>query len=279
MNVYQQAVPPDAFTPYPSRPITGLCLHHTAGTGLPAPQKGASWHRIIDRAGNIWLAVDPRHAAHCIGNTNRWRPPWVLPSPDGRTSDANYCTLNYEILYAPQAPYYQVPNEAQEAALRFQLAEDYRRFGRLPVVGHGDVDSDKWPTEPHGLRWAAIGCGERTVNGRYFTMPPEEPVITPDQQSILDSAARQTAAGNTIANGGDLDWWIGTWQQLDRDKKDLARLLATAQGERDQYMAKVGELEQQLQDATQPIATRITRVHVTATLADSSTQELEGVPM
>jgi hypothetical protein len=66
MNVYQQAVPPDAFTPYPSRPITGLCLHHTAGTGLPAPQKGASWHRIIDRAGNIWLAVDPRHAAHCI---------------------------------------------------------------------------------------------------------------------------------------------------------------------------------------------------------------------
>lgn len=89
---------------------------------------------------------------------------------------------------------------------------------------------------------------------QYLGLPAGADDVTPEQQSILDSAARQTEAGNTIANGGDLDWWIGTWKQLASDKESLSQLLAKAQQERDGYMARVAELEAQAPSAAVDVA-------------------------
>jgi hypothetical protein len=143
-----------------------------------------------------------------------------------------------------------VPNSAQERAVRELLGDIYVRRGRLPVVGHGEVQLDKWVTEPHALNWTAVGCGERTVNGRYLIVTaPEEPEMTPAEQSILDSAARHTAEGRSIANGGELDWWIGTWQQIAGDKESLAQLLQKAQAERDAAAAEAALWKQQASGA------------------------------
>ncbi len=67
--------------------------------------------------------------------------------------------------------------------------------------------------------------------------------LTPEQQTILDAAARQTAAGNTVANGGDLDWWLGTWKQLATDKESLAQLLTKSQSETAAQAAEVARLQ------------------------------------
>lgn len=178
--VVQQTVPRDAFTRYNNRPIRGIVLHHTAGQTLPTPARGASWHRCIAKDGTIYHVVDPAHAAHTIGNTNRWRPSWVAKCPPPHlVSDANYCTINYEIVYAPQEPHNETPTPAQYEALKQQLREDYLKYGPLPIIGHGEVDDQKWPTEPHGLDFHLLDC-VRTPHGWFYSPPPivleEEPV-------------------------------------------------------------------------------------------------------
>jgi hypothetical protein len=98
------------------------------------------------------------------------------------------------------------------------------------------------------------------------------PEVTPQQQQILDSAAKWQ-----IDDGGELDFLMGTRQTLAEQVASLEQLKTTAQAERDAYMAEVARLKEALQNATQPIATRITRVQITATLEGGSTQELEAV--
>lgn len=90
----------------------------------------------------------------------------------------------------------------------------------------------------------------------------EAPMLTDAERTILDAAARQTAAGNTIANGGDLDWWIGTWHQLDADKRDLARQLTVSQGETAARDARIAELEAQLA-SVQPATVERVEVELT----------------
>jgi hypothetical protein len=272
VNVIRRAIPSDASTFAPNRPVNGVVLHHTAGSTTPYPQRGASWHYVVGPDGTVFVDVPEDRAAHHCGATDRWRPPWVVRSQVA-VSDANYCTLGVEITYAPQ--WGQVPNAAQHQAVRELLADMYVRRGRLPVVGHGELQLDKWVTEPHALNWTAAGCGERTVNGRYLIVAaPEEPAMTPAERSILDAATRRS-----IDDGAELDFLMGTRDTLAEQKSSLETLLATSQEETRQWMAEAERWKQQAQDAQTPITTRITRVHVTATLEDSSTQELEGVPV
>lgn len=169
MRVIERQIPLDACTVAPGRPIVAIVVHHTATTTLPFPQRSGSWNYAIDRDGTIYRDVDEANIAHHVGQCDRWRPPWVTRPPAGvGVSDVNWCTLGVEVTYAPQPPWEEQPVPEQEKALRELLADLSARYGGLPVVGHGELSTDKWPTEPHGLRWEALGLGPRESDGRWL---------------------------------------------------------------------------------------------------------------
>jgi hypothetical protein len=138
-------------------------------------------------------------------------------------------------------------------------------------------------------QWDHFGHGELTQFNNWTACPaPVLPYIQTyratgdmvrrqleeEDPAVIEELRAQLAAAT--AELGDVKG-INTelWTQND----SLKELLATSQGETAQWMAEAERWKQQAQSAQTPIATRITRVHVTATLADNSTQELEGVPV
>lgn len=153
-------------------------------------------------------------------------------SPVG-VSDINWCSLGIEITYAPQDG--EFPTDAQHAALRMLLHHLYARFGRLPVVGHGEIDKSKWPTEPHALNWTAAGLGPPENEGRFLT---QEDALTPEQQRILDAAAR-----HALDDAG-IDHMMGINKTLGEQVQGLEYVKTQAQAERDQWMAEAERLRQ-----------------------------------
>lgn len=98
--------------------------------------------------------------------------------------------------------------------------------------------------------------------------------VTPEQQTILDAAARQTAAGNTIASGGDLDWWIGTWHENDAQNKDLKRLLSLSQGETAAANAALAEAKAALEARPPADAGNVAVLSAAITLTGGKVQVL-----
>lgn len=169
MNFYDRplgGISPTPYTrpPYP-RPIRGICLHHTATQFDPVPRSAGSWHWLVAADGSLIRDVAEEDIAHHAGATDRWRPGWVTMSPVG-VSDVNWCSIGVELTYAPQDG--QVPSDAQHAALNMLLLHLYGRYGPLPIVGHGEIDRSKWPTEPHALNWTAAGIGPPDNAGRWL---------------------------------------------------------------------------------------------------------------
>lgn len=201
--VGQQAYPRDAYTLYNNRPIRGIVLHHTATPGPNAPTmaRGRSWHGLIlrDNPGGRGFAtllrgIPDQHAAHTVGNCNRWRPSWMVNAPDGRVSPPNYCTKSYEVVYNPVAPDYQKPTAAQLATWRWAVEQDYLTYGPLPIVGHGEIDSDKMLTEPHNfaVEYPLWGLTPLGPYGHYLATPPQpdegddvDPISDADLQAYL----------------------------------------------------------------------------------------------
>ncbi len=193
MNISQQYTPYGSWRDYgPNKPKRGIFLHHTAGSQSappPAPSPNGSWNRLFlpngDRLDSVPTATG---AAFCVLKTDIFRPNWLLTAPDWAVSDANYSSINYEIQYAPQAPYGETPTSQQLASIRQTLREDYACYGPLPVLGHGQVQSDKWPTEPHGFDYDAVNLGEfQPGQGRFLLPTPPESAAygmnpTPDAQ-------------------------------------------------------------------------------------------------
>lgn len=173
--IVQQSYPADSYAAYPAnkpRPIRGVGLHHTATTLLASPHRGGSWHYQIDRdnVATIYKAIPVEHAAHHIGQTDKWRPAWVTPDPTHQVSDINYCSIGIEIVCAPQAPYNQGITAAQHNALSYLLSLIYAKYGSLPIIGHGEVDSSRWPTEPHSLSYSLADIGPSVDSlGRFYT--------------------------------------------------------------------------------------------------------------
>lgn len=188
--------PSSVYTQYPSRPVRGRVLHHTAApqaSATPQPRLGANWHRIFLPEGTVLNVVPLMHAAHHDALCDRWRPSWVqrVPYPYF-VSDINYCSIGYEIQYAPQAPYNEVPTPEQYAALRYVFALDDRQFGPLPTVGHGEVASDKLLCEPCNFDWTEAGFGPRDPQlGRFWAPTPSQ---TTDED-MLNPTPTETIKG------------------------------------------------------------------------------------
>lgn len=166
-----------------TRRINGIVLHHSAGsTPVTTFQSEGSWHWMVGKDA-LYRDVPESFVAWHVGNTLRWRPGWVpLGAGQGKTSDINAVSVGIELVYAPQDG--EVPNDYQYATLRALLDDLYTRYGLLPAVGHGEVDSTRWPTEPHALDWTRAGFGPRQTDGRYWSAdipePPPEPAPEPE---------------------------------------------------------------------------------------------------
>lgn len=250
MNVIRRTVASSAYTKWPNRPFRGVVLHHSAGTSLPTPARGASWHYAVMPDGTLYGDVPEEHIAHHCGATDRWRPAWVPRAPNGAgVSDINYASIGIEIIYAPQLG--QSPTDAQRASVNTLLDDLRERRGLVWVVGHGECDLSKWPTEPHNLDWQRTGLTPNDgINGHQLIDAAQQPQEAPDvaltdaQQRILDAAVKWN-----IDDGGALDFYMGTRQTLAEQKESLEHLLASAQGERDAYMAETARLQQALSAA------------------------------
>ena len=211
MNLVDRNVPLSACTPASNRPIRGVVLHHTATAALPQCRRGASWHYCIDKDGTIYRDVSEQHVAHTTAATDRWRPAWVVSGP-GTTSDVNWCSIGIEIVYAPQDD--ERPTPAQYAALRALLGDLNARHGSLPVIGHGQVDLSKWPTEPHAVEWLRLGLGEHDgTHGRWVVVPTVEPEVRAAAEDAMAAAAALSAAERvdyrrTKAIKDNFEWYL-----------------------------------------------------------------------
>lgn len=198
MNIIVRDIPTSAYTlaPPSGRPHLGVGFHHTATAFTPFPRREGSWHFCITREADLLIDVPWQHIAHHIGQTDKWRPPWVVAGP-GTTSDINWCTWGCEVQYAPQEG--QTPTVAQHVTARYLLEEWLPANtgvdpATLYAVGHGQVDSSKWPTEPHGWSWPTAGwrwtpAGYRYVGVALPDPPPDEgEEEMPLPQPVLDPA-------------------------------------------------------------------------------------------
>ncbi|HXI15473.1 MAG TPA: N-acetylmuramoyl-L-alanine amidase [Chloroflexota bacterium] len=239
------------FTNLGARTVLGVVLHSSEGTlaGMTAvfsQPGGASAHYAIGTDGRRYQYVRDKDVAYHVaafGNNaalNRNRPNW-LPAYNGRYSAVNACTIGIELEgYAAQGF-----TPAQYTGLSLLLIELSERHSFPPtlqpdagaaarIVTHAFLQTDR--SDPGAwFEWNTLRDA--------LTPGDDDMALTPDQQTILDAAATQTAAGNTIANGGDLDWWIGTWHQLASDKESLAQLLTKSQGETQAQAVEVARLQ------------------------------------
>lgn len=173
------------YSVYAQRPIVGGVLHDTESTGpLTVDQSLGSWHWLVGRDGAIYCDVSEEHVAWHVaaGGTdktlNRWLPTWLIPCPDSNVSAVNYCTLGVELVsnqtYRDAGEPYTA---AQYDALATLVADIEGRYGSLPWVGHGELQTDR--TDPVGFDWTRAGFGPRTAEGRRVIHPSPAPTPTP----------------------------------------------------------------------------------------------------
>ncbi len=193
-KIWRGAPPGSYYVPPGPRPIRGVVLHHSAGTSPIAPKQGASWHywvaQVVQPNGlcTVYADVDERHCAHGVGLTDVWRPPWVPAAEVYPVSACNYVAIHIEIQYAPQAPFNQVPSAAQYRTVKALLQDIYQRLGPLPVVRHGELDSRKWQSEPHGFNPGAAGLTVGNQNGWWLEVPEET-----EDVGVIDLLTQQKA--------------------------------------------------------------------------------------
>lgn len=218
--------PVDQISPLPytrakGRPFAGIVLHHTATSTDPTVRYGGSWHWLVGRS-QLYRDVAEDDIAHHCGATDRWRPPWVAVGP-GTVSDINYCSIGIEITYAPQNG--ETPNDFQEATVKALIADIYARRGPLPVVGHGEVDLSRWPTEPHAFDWLAAGFGPRTDAGRFLQ---ETDDMTPAQRQMLDMLTNWNVPDPAALQSWKT-WGDQTAKDVEALRKEVAALKAAQQ--------------------------------------------------
>jgi murein DD-endopeptidase MepM/ murein hydrolase activator NlpD len=141
------------------RPVTGIFIHDTEapsadGFAWPADSEG-SWHLEIARDGTLHRFVPDEDVAWTVKVCDRWYPFWLPRTRPWDASPANCWGLHVEL--ASNAKFRQqgrAYTQAQYARLREVVAEWRRRYGPLPLVGHGLVQADR--TDPVDLDWEQL---------------------------------------------------------------------------------------------------------------------------
>lgn len=185
----------------PRRDPLGIALHNTVTQSLVPPHPQGSWHYEIDRNGDIHQYVNDRDYAWHVRACDEWRPPWVQWR-DTRVSEANSCTVGIELVSfagnsagQPVNPPY---TDAQYAALHELLKLLYTRYGVLPIVTHGSMQSDR--TDPVAfdfsrlpLVWKGDGYRLEDTPQMNDTTPEEREAMRPYFEMLGISVNMDTA--------------------------------------------------------------------------------------
>jgi hypothetical protein len=155
------------YSVYPHRPVTGIVLHNTESAGpLRVDQSQGSWHWLIDHDedGTLYCDVSEAHAAWGVFATGqsaeslaktKWRPPWLVRCPDDGVSDANYCAIHIELVSYQGYRDAGIPYTRGQYVTLVGLVRDiFSRYGVLPIVGHGQVQTDR--SDPVQFNWEAF---------------------------------------------------------------------------------------------------------------------------
>jgi N-acetyl-anhydromuramyl-L-alanine amidase AmpD len=197
------------YSVYANRPITGIFLHNTESAGaLRVDQSQGSWHWLIDHDedGTLYCDVSEEHAAWGVFATGhsaasiaktKWRPPWLVRCPDDGVSDANYCAIHIELVsyqgYRDAGTPY---TRGQYVTLASLIRDIFARRGVLPIVGHGQVQTDR--SDPVAFDWDTFH--------RLLAETSEEEddmaKLSDDQRAILSRMA------GLNANSSSIDSWL-----------------------------------------------------------------------
>lgn len=241
------------------RTILGLVVHSsecaldvmTRAFNTPG---GASAHYAISEAGGRFQYVRDQDVAFHVAafggdvRLNRNRPNW-LPAFNGLYSAVNASTLGVELEGFAARGF----TPAQYAELGKLIAEKSLEHGFAPtllvdlgpdarVLTHGWLQTDR--SDPGALfQWESLRAA---LEGDLE--------LTPEQQRILDAAAR-----NGLDDAG-IDNMMGINRLLGEQKTSLEELLRTSQSE---TAAQAAEAERLRQLVTAPAVVDVTRVAVT----------------
>lgn len=182
------------------RPVA-IVAHGTAGTDSRSTLqhgggRGVSIHRLISKGGDIYrLVPDERGANHAGAPTAVLH----LPNQVYYAGAINKATLGFELENRQNGEPYP---DAQLLAMGWQIVDWRRRWGRLPVVRHADIDPTR-RRDPVGLsvaeieRWAD-SAEARMGNtwdawGTRYPLPVEQrtfgiPALWKDNASWLGAA-------------------------------------------------------------------------------------------
>jgi outer membrane murein-binding lipoprotein Lpp len=147
----------------PGRLIAGIVIHDTEGHAKVDPHQEGSWHYEIDRSGEIYQFVDEEDIAWHVRACDRWWPDWLPHWGNYDLSRMNEWSIGIELVSdatyrAAGEPY----TDAQYTALAALIRDLFARRGVLPIVGHGQVQTDR--SDPVAFDWeraaALIGATE-----------------------------------------------------------------------------------------------------------------------
>jgi hypothetical protein len=210
------------YSVYPHRPVTGIFLHNTESAGpLRVDQSQGSWQWLIDHDedGTLYCDVSEEHAAWGVFATGhsaesiaktKWRPPWLVRCPDDGVSDANYCAIHIELVSYQGYRDAGIPYTRGQYVTLVDLIRDiFSRHGVLPIVGHGQVQTDR--SDPVQFNWDAFH--------RLLAETSEEDddmaKLSDDQRAILEKMA------GLNANSGSIDSWVSELGALGEENGKL----------------------------------------------------------
>lgn len=139
----------------PGRLVAGICLHDTETHASVNPRQEGSWHYEIDRRGEIYQFVDEEDIAWHVRACDRWWPDWLPDWGDYDVSRMNEWSIGIELVSdatyrAAGEPY----TDAQYTSLAALIRDLFARRGVLPIVGHGQVQTDR--SDPVQFNWDAF---------------------------------------------------------------------------------------------------------------------------
>lgn len=225
------------------RRILGMVLHSSEGTlaamtSVFQTPNAASAHYAIGTDGRRYQYVKDEHVAYHVaawGNDprlNRNRPSW-LPTYNGLYSAVNACTLGVELEGFAASGFTAAQYDELGRLIAEKSAEHGFPLTLLPEVGadarvvtHGWLQTDR--SDPGPLfQWEEL---RRALGGAD---------VTPEQQRILDAAAR-----HGLDDAG-IDNLVGVNTELGKQVNSLSWLLSVSQGETAARDAVIAQLQAQ----------------------------------
>lgn len=214
MNIVYRPTTTNCYTHVWRKPV-GVVLHSTETIGYCSPSSNGSWHYLVDRFGTVYSVVPDYLIAWHVRAADRHHPRWLPRYSHAATSIPNFHTIGVELVSHTEQRAAGVPyTDAQYTALRDLLADLERRWGPLPVVGHGMLQRDR--SDPVMLDWSRAGLmWDDALDGYRFTPEGEDPHMIAELEakvselvstnSALDDMVRDLRAEVDGLNGQNTD--------------------------------------------------------------------------